>query len=652
MFLPIPSSIGSVCVPLMVLPDPVAPLCGTRVVLCSFDISSARTVAEGDSMGLVDWDGYLAASQEFMFSIHVDSCIGPHSEMIFDFVIDDMVGNYRRGFVIVCTNMVALTAAMDGSKAVHIDQSEKRTVVHFSKMRRPERPNREALNQEISKVYEEINSLQARVEEINSLVNGRHQGKNSLSAQIVEARKRLSELVMRFKSIVDEKKAIREELEMADKARERMRQEARSLRDKLPYVRVEEIDEEIRRIEYRISHTSLTSQEEQRLIKQVSNFRKSRDFVQEYTTKNEKLTTDESSRSMLLEKIKEKDHALNEIKKQQEEERERIASLKEKESSQLSDIPALIEERSSAFDKIKTLREHISGLRSDFQLKEQEHWIKEKEWRQLQAMDRKLKFEKKEAEWKEREEIRRQKQLENYVPPYTEELIICDQLLSYLQKFIPSEKEASSAPQHVETVSHKGFENLQQIKKNRSDEDFGGWFSGTGSKGKPKKAKGLATGKTKERISLSIDALSSFEKVSLRPPLTVGDVPTSLIELKAKKEQYLKLQSETSDPREISGNNLNDSLQETTKTGIVNEGATSSSANEQMGKDEKGIGVSLVEETPEGYETSGDDNVVSAEDANGNINGSKVAIEEHNQVLNGDDIEFGTTFKVHGDQPL
>jgi chromosome segregation ATPase len=547
--------------------------------------------------------------------------------------------------------VVALGSEMDGSKAVQSENVNKNPVVQFSRVKRPERPSREDLNCEVSKVYEEINALQARAEEISSLVNGRHQGRNSLSAQIVDARKRLSELIMQFKSVLDEKKAIKEELDMADEARGRMRQEARSLRDKLPFVRVEEIDDEIKKIDYRIAHTSLTSQEEQRLIKQVSNLRKSRDFVFEYTAKAEKLSTDESSRSALLQKIKEKDQILNGIKKQQEEERKQIESLKEKENTQLSDIPALIEEKNAAFDKIKSLRDHISQLRNDFQLKEQEHWSKEKEWRQQQAMDRKQKFEKREAEWKEREEIRRQKQLENYVPPYTDELITCDQLFSYLQKFVPLEKEPASAPQQAETVSHKGFEDFQQIKKNQPDEGLGGWFSGIGSKGKPKKAKGSAGGKLKERISLSIDALASFQKVGLRAPSTVGDVPASLIELKAKKEQFLKRQSEESNPKDNGSDGVHDFVEENTEPVKESVDPSNSDDGQEENKD-KSIDTSLVKDTTEELEAAHQDVIVASNGDNGVLNVPEVDIEEVIEVTNGDGIENKTVVELVEDQLL
>lgn len=275
-------------------------------------------------------------------------------------------------------------------------------------------------------------------------------------------------------------------------------------------------------------------------------------------------------------------------------------------------------------------------------------------------MDRKLKIEKREAEWKEREEIRRQRQLENYVPPYTDELITCDQLSSYLQKFVPVEKESASAPQQTENVSHKGFEDFHQIKKNRPDEDLGGWFSGLGSKGKSKKGKGSAGGKSKERISLSIDALSSFQKVGLRAPSTVGDVPASLIELKAKKELFLKRQSEATNPKDNGSDGVHDLVNKATEPAKETVDPCNSDDGQEENKD-KAIDISLVKNTTEeleaaqqdtteefeALEAAHQDNIVASNGDNGLLSVTEVVIEE---LTNGGGIENKTVVEPVDDQ--
>lgn len=53
-----------------------------------------------------------------------------------------------------------------------------------------------------------------------------------------EAKRQLAGTVAQFRAVMDQKKALREELTAADEARKRMRDEAKALRDRLPYVKV------------------------------------------------------------------------------------------------------------------------------------------------------------------------------------------------------------------------------------------------------------------------------------------------------------------------------------------------------------------------------------------------------------------------------
>ncbi|KAJ7299847.1 hypothetical protein O6H91_Y140000 [Diphasiastrum complanatum] len=416
----------------------------------------------------------------------------------------------------------------------------------LQRVKRLERPSKAALDEQVAKVYENIDVLQGRIHEIKALIDSKQQNRYIASEEFIEARNKLSYLNGSFRVAVDEKRALREELDLADKMRERMRADARAVREKLPYVRVEQIDEEIKKLEYRHIHTSLTLQEENKLIQQIQDLTRSRNFVKDYNERMEKIMQDESSRAEILEKIREKDNQLNSMKSQQEEQKRILASIREKEASKVVDIPALVEERNTVFEKIKNLKEDLQQLKVEFRRKADDFWEREREWRAQQALDRKIKFEKRASERRERENFRKQKELENFVEPLTDEIILCEQLLSYLYKQAPVDEEVSAAPSSkADILAPKGFGNFVVCKKNRNDEELEGWFGGFGSKSKGKKPKGQTSTKSKEkeRFSLPLDALASFQKLKLSPPLTIGDVPKSVDEVKAKKENYLKLQN-------------------------------------------------------------------------------------------------------------
>lgn len=414
------------------------------------------------------------------------------------------------------------------------------------RIKRLERPNKAALDEELGRVFDEIEATQGRIHEIKALIDNKHQNKQAVSAEVQDARNRLSELNSSFRSVVDEKRALLDELDQADKLRERMRADARSLRDKLPYVRVEQIDEEIKKMEYRMTHTSLSLQEEKKLLQQVKDLSKSRDFVKDYNDRLEQITQDEG-------KIREKDRVLNNLKAKQEEQRKVLAQIKEQDASQALDIPALIEERNGAFEKLKALREQMKEVKAEFRSKDEEYWERERQIKEQQAIQRRKDYEKREADRKEREKIRKQRELENYVEPYTDEIIMVDQLSSYLLKYAPAENEATAAssatPQKADIVAPKGVGLILVSKKNKFDEETDSWFSGKG-KGKKSKAPPGPKNKGKEKLSLSLDALTSFEKVKLSPPTTVGDVAKSIEDLKLKKEEFIKLQKEARERRE------------------------------------------------------------------------------------------------------
>ncbi|KAL3680985.1 hypothetical protein R1sor_023941 [Riccia sorocarpa] len=452
--------------------------------------------------------------------------------------------------------MVGLVeAALQPAEPVGVPDGEPKAAApqKLQKVKRVEKPSKVALEEQVGKVYDEIDGLQVRIHEIKIIIDSKQQNKYFMSQEVVDARNQLNELTSSFRGVMDEKKALREELDAADKTRERMRADARSLREKLPYVRVEQIDEEIKKLEYRMTHTSLTLQEEKKLLQQVKDLTKSRDFVKDYNERMELITLDEASRAEMVQKIREKDELLSGLKARQEEQRKLMARLKERDAAQAVDIPVLIEERNNAFEKTKALREKVKEIRAEFRAREDEYYERERQWREQQAIQRRKDYEKREAERKEREKIRKERELENFVEPYTDEIIICDQLISYLQKHAPVVEEASStAPVKAEIVAPKGVGNVLISKKSRNDDELDGWFSGSSNKGKGKKSRAptATKSKEKEKLSLSLDVLTSFQKVKLSPPTTVGDAPKSIEEVKLKKEEYVKMQQVARDLRE------------------------------------------------------------------------------------------------------
>lgn len=413
------------------------------------------------------------------------------------------------------------------------------------RIKRLDPPNKSSFHEQIAGLQAQIDDLQRRILEIKDIVDNKTQNRHVASPELSGARNRLAELNVAFKAAVEAKRSHREELDLV---KEKLRSDVRS---GLPEVKVEHMDEEIRNLEYRQTHTTLPIDGEKRLIVQIAKLKKSRESIRLHDSRTEQ---DQGSRAKLVELIKEDEQLLNSLKAQQEEQRHILADIRDKEAALALDIPALLQEKSSSYEKIRALRDEIRQMKAEFSAKEDEYWRREREWRAQQALERRLKAEKIRAERLEREKIRKQRALENFIEPYTDEIILCDQLMSYMQKNAPLVIEETSLPQpqqKTEIIAPQGFGSAIVSKKNRNEDDLEGWFAGFGGKkGKKTKAPTPSKSKVREKISLSLDALSSFEKVKISPPTTYGDVLKSLDDLKKKKDYYLEMQKKAREKRE------------------------------------------------------------------------------------------------------
>eukprot|EP00250_Pteridium_aquilinum_P015838 c22790_g1_i1 orf=251-2143(-) len=415
----------------------------------------------------------------------------------------------------------------------------------MQRIKRLEAPNKAALNEQIGGLEMQINNLQQRIMEIKSILDNRALNRHVASPELTTARNKLADLNASFKEAVERKRAHREELDLV---KEKLR--SSGSRSGLPEVRVEEIDEQIRQLEYKQTHTTLPIDEERRLIMQIEKLKKSCESLRRHDSRTEK---DHLSRAELVGLVKKDELELNALKAEQEEQRRILADIRDKEAARALDIPALLQEKNIAYDKIKGLRDEIKELKADFAVKEDEYWKREREWKTQQVAERKLKVEKGRAEWLEREKIRKQRALENFVEPYTHEIIMCEQLISYMHKNAPLDEGAAlpQQQQKAEIVAPEGFGVAIVSKKNRNEDELDGWFAGSGGKkGKKGKASAPSKSKVREKISLSIDALSSFEKLKISHPTTFGDVPKSLEELKKKKDEFLEMQKKAREARE------------------------------------------------------------------------------------------------------
>mmetsp|Transcript_38997 Transcript_38997/g.124110 ORF Transcript_38997/g.124110 Transcript_38997/m.124110 type:complete len:153 (-) Transcript_38997:689-1147(-) len=130
-----------------------------------------------------------------------------------------------------------------------------------------------------------------------------------------------------------------------------------------------------------MSHTTMTLNEEKKLLTQVKDLSKSRMFVKEYNERMEKISVDEDARKQLTEAIKGIDERINGIKAREMEHRATMDSIRAKEETESADIPALTEERNASYELIKEAKGAINKLRNEFKAKEDDYYQREREFR-------------------------------------------------------------------------------------------------------------------------------------------------------------------------------------------------------------------------------------------------------------------------------
>lgn len=236
---------------------------------------------------------------------------------------------------------------------------------------------------------------------------------------------------------------------------------------------------------------------------------------------------------------------------------------------------------------------------------------REQEWRKQEGERRKAQRAVWDAERKVKEEAWKARQAENFVEPYTDEIIKCDQLTAMLQKYAPAQAAAAAAPK----TEIKMPEGVSILKKDR-DAGMDGWFGGLGGSKKGKKGGG-AKDKSAEKLSLSLDALASLQSISVAAPLTVGDVTAAIDKVKEKKVHYQELQKEEKSKREAKA--------AAEKEGVV----------EKDDKDAEGEGKEKKEEAKEMKEEDATDVADAEEETDAASTGETKAPEVKKAEANG-----------------
>ena len=161
------------------------------------------------------------------------------------------------------------------------------------------------------------------------------------------------------------------------------------MKGKLEYMTVDKIDEQLRRLDHRMAHSSMSLQEEKRTLDDMKRLKASRGTVQQYNDRFEKLSSDDEGRSAIVQRLQQADNHLNSIKAEEEQLREQLNDMRNREQEQRSDIPGLLQERDDCRAVINELYSKVKDIRAEHKVKVDEYFERQREFRAQQQEERK-----------------------------------------------------------------------------------------------------------------------------------------------------------------------------------------------------------------------------------------------------------------------
>lgn len=149
------------------------------------------------------------------------------------------------------------------------------------------------------------------------------------------------------------KNELRDQLERINKHRDELRNQAKATKDKNQYMKQEDIDEKMKKLQHKLEHTSLTLNEEKQVLQQLKDLERMRSSVDQYADAMEKVNNSNGMREGVIEELKGLDEQMNTIKAGIKEMQDKLAALREKENADAPNLNELKEERKECYEVIK-----------------------------------------------------------------------------------------------------------------------------------------------------------------------------------------------------------------------------------------------------------------------------------------------------------
>eukprot|EP00178_Gracilaria_changii_P006743 TRINITY_DN2194_c0_g1_i1.p1 TRINITY_DN2194_c0_g1~~TRINITY_DN2194_c0_g1_i1.p1 ORF type:complete len:636 (+),score=150.36 TRINITY_DN2194_c0_g1_i1:337-2244(+) len=439
-------------------------------------------------------------------------------------------------------------------------------------------PNRAELQKKIDTIDADLQACFDRLNSTRAFNDQRQKIRESGKPTFDAARKAISELNEQCRVLFEKRKVITNKLKEVRDALSTRNPASSAVEvpgagkdgnEALKNVRtVEELDQRIQDLQYRMETESLSIAEEKKIVNQIAFLQhKGRDFIRDRSEliKNEKSAKEAriATRKELEEARKAQDIAIDAAKAKLEEQKKVLNDFRAEEEAKIKKLQDTVPQidRTAERKKISELKAQIKKMREDFDDERDQWYLNERIHYEQQKIAKRKKYEEIQAEREARRKAWEAEQAQYPEPhPYQEEKDMCSGLIVYLQTLLGetvnkpnvnlAPSKSGNAPSLKATATTREISTGGKVigKKNTLNDDFENLaFSNYVKKGgkKGKKARGRSSASSIDVNTAetqlkphSIDYLTAFTRLDIKPPNKISEVRIALEAVKEKAAYY------------------------------------------------------------------------------------------------------------------
>jgi uncharacterized coiled-coil DUF342 family protein len=349
-------------------------------------------------------------------------------------------------------------------------------------------------------------------------------------AKLTTLRSTFNELKNKKAMLINEKKHMREQLDQAKNQTDKLVKDKKDTRSQVRFATTQEIDAEVAKLKRAQETTTMTLNEEKKLIKEMDALLASKKFVDALKDKDVAMDSVKEQRKSIGDLIKAKDAEIDALAPEMDQVMEAIKTINETDNKKRDGLQDLFKQRDAIRKTVADKLKEKDTVRDEFRVKNNA-WY---DYQRAVKAQKKIQYEE-ERKQREQEKAEYQAKLDEEEAkkiPYEEEQALCDFLAEYLERtYLTGADKVEEKADAVTVVADDPFAGFQPVKKSDDDEYFG--------KGKQKKKRNRQKKQDSAGpFTLSVDMFEQFGLVQLDPPTAVDQVETSIKALREKKEWY------------------------------------------------------------------------------------------------------------------